>query len=93
MRKTGQAQKNQPIHHWFAHRNQGPFKNLPDRIKNQPWNLMPMPNRAFHNSIHGVGSNPFNIGQKMYYGTPQWAKATTGYVGSRATNELFNEGY
>lgn len=79
MGRTGQAAKGQPVHHWFLHQNQGIGKHVPEWIKNQPWNLMPMDNKLIHQSIHGIGANPYNSIQKFYYGTPQWFKASGMY--------------
>lgn len=93
MGKTGQAAKGQHVHHWMAHQNQGPLKHLPDWIKNQPWNLMPMPSKAVHTAIHGGGRDKFNTIGKLYYGTPQWSKAISGYLGGRGINEMANDNY
>jgi hypothetical protein len=49
-------------------------------IKNQPWNVMPMRSAAFHTSVHGQGKNAFSLPGQLYYGTPQWFKATTAMV-------------
>ena len=79
MGRTGQAAKGQHVHHWFLHRNQGIGKHAPDWLKNQPWNLMPMKNKLMHQSVHGVGPNAYNAVQRLYYGTPQWFKASSAY--------------
>ncbi len=88
--RTGQAAKGQEVHHWFLHRNQGLGKYVPDFIKNQPWNLMPMRSRIFHQSIHGAKPNPFNLAGKLYYGTPQWAKSFAIYGAGRTANGVLN---
>jgi len=43
MGRKGMAEPGQEVHHWLIHRN-GPIgRNIPDKIKNQPWNLKNMP--------------------------------------------------
>ena len=66
-------------HHWLIPQN-GWGKNVPDRIKNQPWNIKPMPDPVTHGRIHHrYGKQPrFNPAQRYWYGTPAWAKVTTG---------------
>jgi len=48
-------------------------------IFNQVYNLMPMPSRGFHTSLH-ASSLPY----RFWYGTPQWAKATLGSTAGHA---------
>jgi RHS repeat-associated protein len=75
----------QPMHHWFIPQARwGEY--VPDIIKNQPWNLMPMPSAEFHIALHGWGPDAFNVRKRMWYGTPMWIKAwLTSSVG-RFTN-------
>jgi RHS repeat-associated protein len=73
--KTGFAGKGQPVHHWFLERGEGLGKYVPDWIKNQPWNLMTLPDQATHIAIHGKGAQAMNIGEQLWFGTPQWFKA------------------
>jgi hypothetical protein len=84
--RTGQAAKGQPVHHWLLHRNEGIGRYVPDAIKNQPWNLMNMPSRQFHQAVHGVGPNAFGIIGQAWYGNPTWFKA----VGAYGTNSIEN---
>ena len=61
------------MHHWLFKQNTGLGKYVPDVIKNQPWNLMPMKSPRIHYlADHG------NILQKFWYGTPRGAKAFLG---------------
>lgn len=47
------AKPNKPLHHWLIHQNGRFGKHVPNSIKNQMWNLKPMPNNLFHQSVHG----------------------------------------
>jgi hypothetical protein len=62
------------MHHWFVPQS-GWGKYVPDLIKNQPWNIMPMPSAEFHRAIHGLGIHPFSAAEQIWYGTPGWFKA------------------
>lgn len=66
----------QEVHHWFFQQNQGIGKNVPEIIKNQPWNLLPMPtDPTVHRAFFG----------RWGQGTPHWAKnAEAGFVGDAA---------
>lgn len=66
-------------HHWLIPQNRW-GKNVPDWIKNQPWNIKPMPDAVTHWRIdHRVGALPrFNPAQRYWYGTPAWSKVATG---------------
>jgi hypothetical protein len=79
--RTGQAAKGQEVHHWMLQRNQGLGKYFPNSVKNQPWNLMPMPSRAFHQSLHGNGT--MNLVERVWHGTPTWFKSATVSGGGR----------
>jgi len=74
--RTGQAAKGQDMHHWLLNRNQGIGKYFSNQIKNQPWNLMNMPSKSFHQAVHGVGPNSFTTFGRFWFGTPTWFKAT-----------------
>jgi RHS repeat-associated protein len=72
--KTGWREfKGQEMHHWLLQQNSGIGKYAPNAIKNQPWNLMPMPSHEFHQALHGFGE--MNFAERALYGTPDWAKA------------------
>ncbi|WP_340646007.1 hypothetical protein [Phenylobacterium sp.] len=67
-------------HHWAIPQNEGWGKAVPDFIKNQPWNIKPMPSPQVHGRIHGrYGGQPqFKPAQRYWYGTPAWSKWATG---------------
>jgi len=79
MRKEGLLDAGQHGHHWLIPQN-GWGKNVPSRIKNHPLNIKPMPDPVTHWRIdHRVGELPrFNPAQRYWYGTPAWAKVSTG---------------
>jgi RHS repeat-associated protein len=89
--KTRALAKGQPVHHWAIERNSAVGKHVPDAIKNQPWNLMEMPNRQFHDSVHGWGPNAMGPAGQLWHGTPAWTKQATGAAGGRAVNGMNNE--
>ena len=80
--------KGQHMHHWFFKQNLGVGKYVPNIIKNQPWNLMPMKSPQFHRALHGQGT--MNVLEQMWYGTPTWFKALNISVFGRVGN-MFNE--
>lgn len=76
-------------HHWFIERNSYFGKMVPDAIKNQPWNLLPM-SRLEHQLMHGnvpnnlvstVGKKEYSFLEKLYYGQPGWAKSIEAGIG------------
>ncbi len=78
--KSGFAKPGQPLHHWLIHQN-GPIgKYVPNAIKNQMWNLKPMPSASFHmRAGHGknyLGQPGYGLLGRLHYGTPTWAKAS-----------------
>lgn len=82
--RTGQAAKGQHVHHWLLHRNQGLGRGVSNTVKNQPWNLMNMPGAGFHQSLHGYGT--MNAAERLWFGTPTWAKSLSAYGAGRAGN-------
>ncbi len=83
--------KGQEMHHWAILQN-GWGKYMPDWLKNQPWNLMGMPDAAFHDALHGMGEDPFNFAERLWYGTPNWLAAGMGSAAGREANWMFNAG-
>jgi hypothetical protein len=76
------VKKGQPAHHWaFEQRT-----SVPDFVKNQAPFVKPMKDAVQHGRIHGrytkggVTLPRYNAPQRLWYGTPQWAKA--GYISS-----------
>lgn len=75
MGKNGIAEPGQHMHHGIIPRG-GIGKFVPDAIKNQPWNVTPMPSREVHGRIHGPYKGQPQYGQLERYwrGAPDWAK-------------------
>lgn len=78
MGEQGHLAPGQHGHHWAIPQNRW-GKDVPDWIKNQPWNIKAMPSPEVHWRIeHRVGDLPrFNPAQRYWYGTPAGAKAAT----------------
>ncbi|MCC6629870.1 MAG: hypothetical protein IT340_21030 [Chloroflexi bacterium] len=83
----------QEIHHWLIPRKAGLGKQVPNAIKNQPWNLVGMPrNPAIHDAIHGGGDlKHYQIPLTMWFGTPHWLKAGGISGGGRWANSSARE--
>jgi hypothetical protein len=73
--ERGMLAPRQHGHHWAIPQG-GWGKTVPDWIKNQPWNIKPMPDAVTHWRIdHRVGSLPrFNPLERYWHGTPTWSK-------------------
>ena len=70
------------LHHWMIP-NGGPIgRMVPNAIKNQPWNLMPLA-KEMHLAVHGKGPEALGTAGRLYYGTPQWAKGVAGSTATR----------
>jgi hypothetical protein len=72
----------QQVHHWFFEAN-GPIgRHVHDAIKNQPWNLNPVP-KVVHDLIHGnaPGGAQYGALMRWWQGTPGWAKSVEAGVG------------
>lgn len=63
-------------------------RNVPEWLKNQPWNLMGMPNQEFHQALHGLGE--MNFAERLWYGTPNWVAAGMASTAGREANWVFN---
>ena len=83
MQEKGRLVKGQAGHHWAIPQN-GWGKNVPEWLKNQPWNIMPMPEGPVGAELHGrmtgkyKGKPKFNALERYIYGTPTWSKTATG---------------
>lgn len=89
LRETGRVEyPGQHFHHWLLERNQGLGKYVPDAVKNQPYNLMGLPGTDFatSNEFHVWLHHEANPAQRLWYGTPAWAKAAAGSVSGRGAN-------
>jgi len=94
--ESGFVLKNQHLHHWIIPRNQW-GKNIPPFIKNQMWNLHPIPKingmsyGQVHNAIEGKGPYGWSIFKRMYYGTPSWPYTFFGSYGGRIIESNYND--
>jgi hypothetical protein len=59
-----------PVHHWLIEQGSSVGRHVPDVIKNQPYNLMPLADQALHIEVHQSAGF-----RRVWYGTPGWAKA------------------
>ena len=75
---NGFLEPGQAGHHWGIPQG-GWGKLVPDWIKNQPWNIKPMPSSEIHGRIHGryLGKPRFNPAEQYWRATPAWSKAAT----------------
>ena len=78
--KWGLGTPRKELHHWLIPRNSW-GRHVPNRIKNQPWNLMSMRSRPWHQGIHGKGIDPFGLPERLWHGSPAWAKPTAAGTG------------
>ncbi len=82
MGRQGFVKPGQPAHHWIFEQK----SSVPEFIKNQPPFIKAMKDALQHGRIHGAYTSkgtrlpPFNLAQRLWFGTPQWAKAA--YVSS-----------
>lgn len=98
MVQNGYLEKGQDGHHWLIPQN-GWAKKIPTAVKNQPWNIKPMPNSEVGKAMHGRITNAYtmpgrpkveqmkryNALQRYLVGTPTWAKAVqAGIIGHPA---------
>lgn len=81
--------KGQHMHHCFVPQG-GWGKYIPNWLKNQPWNLMGMPDAAFHQALHDTGRDPFDLLGRLWNGTPNWLAAGMGSLAGREANWTFN---
>jgi hypothetical protein len=90
--RTGWRQfAGQELHHWLVPRKTW-GKLIPDAIKNQPWNLLGMPDDlgVLHDAIHGTGKLEMGIAGRLWYGSPLWAKGLLGSGVGRAIDAFFD---
>ena len=88
-RRTRSVADGVDAHHWLIPKGS---RLVPDWIKNQPWNLVPVPTALHIGGIHRTQSGLLNV-PELVYGTPTWFKASavslTGHSlqGTRAREE------
>ncbi len=76
--------RGQPFHHWFIEQRSAIGKLVPNVVKNQPWNLMPLRSVLEHEMIHGGHGASGLYG--LWYGTPDWAKLAAVSTGGRVAD-------
>lgn len=76
MGKQGMLKKGQHGHHAIIP-NSGWGKRVPDKIKNQPWNITGTASPEEHGRIHGKykGKPRYSPVERYVRGAPNWAKA------------------
>jgi len=78
----------QQLHHWLIPN--GRWGSIvPNWLKNQPWNLLPMPSDAIHQGVHGKGKAA-TLGNQWKYGSPGWFKAGMGYTYARELESILD---
>ena len=88
--RTRGLAKGTPVHHWAIPQKFMTEGSFSETIGNQPWNLMPMESRAFHDAVHGWGPNAFNFGERVWYGSPTWAKVLGADIAGKGANAGFD---
>ncbi|WP_347557573.1 RHS repeat-associated core domain-containing protein [Robbsia sp. KACC 23696] len=78
--------KGQNVHHWFIEQNSAIGKVVPDRIKNQPWNLNPMRSALSHSKLHRL--DPVT---RTLIGAPGWAQGAAIGGGISTKGAAFGE--
>jgi hypothetical protein len=78
MGTNGYLAPGQHGHHWLIPQKEW-GKSVPDWIKNQPWNIKPMPSPEVHGRLRGSykGKPQFNPLEGYWFGTPAWSKVGT----------------
>ncbi len=85
--ERGVVKPGQPVHHWVIGMEQK--SPVPDFIKNQPIFLKPMKDAVQHGRVHGgytvngVTLPRYGVPARIWYGSPDWAKAAPVSVGGR----------
>jgi RHS repeat-associated protein len=77
-------------HHWCIPRN-GWGESVPNWLKNQPWNVMAMPDAAFHDALHGIGPLGWTLPERLWHGSPLWFRAALLSTAGREVNSLAND--
>lgn len=89
--RAGLAEKNQQMHHALIP-NSGWGKEVPEVIKNQPWNLKATESPLHHTRIHGrslkFGLSRFNAAERYWHGTSTWWKAANGSAAGHAVQAI-----
>ena len=94
--EKGVAKPGQPVHHWVPWLEQK--SAVPDWIKNQPIFLKPMKDAVQHGRVHGrysvdgVKLPRYNPAERVWHGSPDWAKATPVSVAGRVVPDKDKKG-
>gem|GEM_PF-3409500 len=97
MGRQGALKAGEIGHHWAIAAGSKIGKMVPNIIKNQPWDYLRiadgsikgLPALIAHQGLHGVGDVPLSFMERMYYGTPGWAKAAAVSGGGRGIDFIF----
>ena len=73
--------KGQQFHHWLVPQS-GWGRMVPNGIKNQPWNLVRMPEGAAGQALHtmlrggtwGAAGDTMSMAERLWFGSPTWSK-------------------
>lgn len=89
MGKRGMLDHGQPGHHGIIPRG-GWGEHIPDRFKNQPWNITATEGAVDHGRIHGPYKRQPQYGQLERYwrGTPAWARTAHGWIPNAARTAM-----
>ena len=85
--KWGLGTPRKELHHWLIPRNSW-GRHVPNRIKNQPWNLMTTRSKVWHDALHGKGRNAFRLDKRLWHGSPTWAKIGAAGTGVSLGNHV-----
>ena len=83
--------KGQEFHHWLVPQRWYRGNRYLEPIFNQPWNIKRIPEnppggltpQRFHQAIHGKSQDKFNALERLWHGSPNWAKGTAASVSGR----------
>jgi len=82
-RRLHNVPRTHDVHHWAIKKGSTIGRRLPDSVVNHPANLHGV-ERALHRGVH----NDFGPLGRWWYGTPNWAKAGEGALGSGVIAEM-----
>jgi hypothetical protein len=86
MQEKGFIEAGEHGHHWAIPQNQW-GKDIPQWIKNQPWNIKSL-DPVMHGRLdHRMGDLPrFSLAERLWHGTPAWFKAAAGSVSGHSAS-------
>ena len=88
MQEDGFIKAGEEGHHWAIPQNQW-GKDIPEWIKNQPWNIKSL-DRVTHARLRNKigGLSKFGALDRLRYGTPAWAKAGAGSAAGHSVSAI-----